>query len=48
MNMPKIATKQSDSLPDKRENYPSAVRNSISQKPDDNNVPSVAIVEIPS
>lgn len=42
-NVPKIATKQPDSLPDKKENYPSAVRKSISQRPDDNNVPSVAI-----
>lgn len=47
-NMPKIATKQPDGLPDKKENYPSAMRNSTSQRPDDNNVPSVANVQIPS
>lgn len=48
MNMPNIATKQPDGLPDQKENYPSAMRNCISQRPDDNNVPSVAIVQIPS
>lgn len=47
MNMSNIATKQADGLPDLKENYPSAVRNCISQRPD-NNVPSVAIVQIPS
>ena len=45
-NVPKIVKKQPDGLPDKKENYPSAMRKSISQRPDDNNVPSVAIVQI--
>lgn len=48
MNLPKITMKQLEGLPDKKENYPSAVRNSISQRQDDNNVPLVAIVPIPS
>lgn len=47
MNMSNIATKQPDGLPDLKENYPSAMMNCISQRPD-NSVPSVAIVQIPS